>query len=94
MAKPYGLANQKSCYTYILLNVEKNLENETKERSKEWLVNKDPGAFVICAPHNILSKPLAASDENESGKHFAMYQHQSRKQDFIMFKQTLFVEGK
>ena len=28
LAKPYGLANQKSCYIQMLLNIEKSVEQD------------------------------------------------------------------
>ena len=40
MTKPYGLVNQKLCYIQMLLDIEKSGE-EDKDRSGEWLVNKN-----------------------------------------------------
>ena len=49
LPKPYGLANQKLCYIQVLLNIEKNLENKTKNVLENgwWiriLVNKN----ILC----------------------------------------------
>ena len=41
LAKPYGLANRKSCHIQMLLNIEKPTE-QNQERSSEWLVNTYP----------------------------------------------------
>ena len=54
MAKPYGLANQRLCYIWMLHIVEKSGEQD-KECSKEKLVNSEYGPWSPgFEPHWIL----------------------------------------
>ena len=69
MAKPYGLASQKLCYIQMLLDNNKNGEQDQKY-SQEWLVNTvqgdcwvPRGSVVKCLTRNpgVLGSSLTGS---------------------------------